>query len=197
MGNNMFAYCNNNPVIHEDITGNAAETVFDLISLGMSIADVALNPADPWAWLGLLGDVADVAIPFVGGIGETVKLCGAIQDTTDVIAGAQKLKKVVSDSIGTYDIAYSSGKHYVGKGTFSRAITSAKNHEKVMDLNSNLGDKVVSITWTRAGNSREAFMLEYLWQHKGEGVLTGKEHKELLSTYNRIWSPGRKYLQWK
>ena len=192
----MFSYCNNNPVIHQDTSGNVAETVLDFISLGMSIADVALNPADPWAWLGLIGDVADVAIPFVGGIGETVKLCGAVQDTTDVISGAKKVKSIVSDAVGTYDIAYKSGKHYVGKGTFSRAITSATDHAKKIKLNDYLGDEVVSITWTRTNNSREAFMLEYLWQHKGEGVLTGKEYKELLSTYNKIWSPGRGYLQW-
>lgn len=192
----MFAYCNNSPVIHQDSSGCAAETVFDFISLGMSIAEVALNPADPWAWLGLLGDVVDVAIPFVGGIGETVKLCGAIEDTTDVISGAKKVKVLVSDAVGTYDIAYKSGKHYVGKGTFGRAITSATDHAKKIDLNEMLGDEVVSITWTRTNNSREAFMLEYLWQHKGTGVLSAPEYKELASTYNKIWSPGRRYTEW-
>ena len=194
LGNNMFAYCNNSPVMHDDASGKALDTVFDFISLGTSIAEVALNPADPWAWLGLLGDVVDVAIPFVGGIGETMRFCGAIEDTTEVISAAQKAKSMVSNATGVYDIAYKSGKHYVGKGSFERAVKSAKNHAKGIDLNDFLGDEVVSITWTSSKNSREAFMLEYLWQHKGEGVLSALEYGD---TYNKIWSPGRNYLGWK
>mgnify|MGYP003291804785 CR=1 FL=1 len=194
LGNNMFAYCNNSPVMHKDTSGNALDTVLDFISLGTSIAEVALNPADPWAWMGIIGDVVDVAIPFVGGVGETMRLCGAIQGTTEVVSAAQKAKSMVSKSTGVYDIAYKSGKHYVGKGSFDRAITSAKNHAKGIELNDLLGDEVLSITWTSSKNSREAFMLEYLWQHKGEKVLSAKEYGE---TYNMIWSPGRKYLGWK
>lgn len=197
LGYNMFAYCNNNPIICIDRNGKAPETVLDFISLGMSIADVALNPADPWAWLGLLGDVADVAIPFVGGIGEAVKLCGKVDDVSDVVTGAKKVSSIVSDAVGTYDIAYKSGLHYVGKGPFSRAITSAMDHAKEIKLNDFLGDEVVSITWTRANNSGEAFMLEYLWQHKGNGVLSALEYDDLITTYNKIWSPGRSYLGWK
>ncbi len=48
-GNNMFAYCGNNPVDHKDATGAFWETVFDVLSLGASVVEVALNPTDPWA----------------------------------------------------------------------------------------------------------------------------------------------------
>ena len=68
----MFAYCNNNPVTREDSDGEAFETVFDLVSLGFSIAEVASNPYDPTAWIGLAGDAIDL-IPFVTGVGETVR----------------------------------------------------------------------------------------------------------------------------
>jgi RHS repeat-associated protein len=51
-GNNMFAYCGNNPVARKDAYGTVWETVFDLVSLGASIVEVAINPADPWAWAG-------------------------------------------------------------------------------------------------------------------------------------------------
>ncbi len=73
LGNNMFVYCNINPVIYRDSTGAVLETIFDVISLGFSIAEVAANPYDPAAWIGLVGDTVDL-VPFVTGVGETV--CG-------------------------------------------------------------------------------------------------------------------------
>ena len=112
LGNNMFAYCNNNPVVRQDSTGTAFETVFDIISLGASIADVAINPADPWAWIGLIGDIADVAIPCVGGLGEAVralKAINAIDDSVDVI----KITKNTLETISTAAHALSSGGEFV------------------------------------------------------------------------------------
>ena len=55
-----------------DSTGHAIDTVFDLVSLGFSIYEVATNPYDFTAWLGLAGDVVDV-IPFVSGVGEVLR----------------------------------------------------------------------------------------------------------------------------
>ena len=49
------------------------ETVFDVVSLAFSVADVIANPSDPWAWAGLIGDAVDVLVPFVSGVGETTK----------------------------------------------------------------------------------------------------------------------------
>ena len=82
---NLYAYCDNNPVMRRDESGAAWETVFDVISLGASIADVAANPTNVWAWAGLAGDIADVAIPFIGGIGETIKCCGAVNKADNII----------------------------------------------------------------------------------------------------------------
>ena len=79
---NFFSYCDNNPVVRRDAQGNAWETVFDIISLGASITEVAVNPTDPWAWLGLVGDVVDVAVPFVGGIGEATKTLKQVANAT-------------------------------------------------------------------------------------------------------------------
>ena len=49
------------------------ETVFDVVSLAFSVADVIANPANPWAWAGLAGDVVDL-IPFVSGMGEATDI---------------------------------------------------------------------------------------------------------------------------
>ena len=148
-----------------------------------------------WAWAGLAGDIADVAIPFVGGIGEAIdgmKLVGRVIEGADnVVDGAKAIRRYVSTSTGAYEIVYKSGKNYVGKGTFSRAITSALEHAKPNKLNNFMGDEVVSITWSKALNDREAFISEYLMQVNGNGVLSANQ---LANTYNKIWSPERKYL---
>lgn len=99
-GNNMFAYCGNNPVTRKDIDGYAWETIFDVLSLGASIMEVAFNPADPFAWLGLAGDAVDL-IPFITGVGETIralktasKVADAVDNTYDAIDTYRDLKKV-------------------------------------------------------------------------------------------------------
>ena len=66
----MFAYCGNNPVTRTDIGGYFWDTVFDIASLVLSVVNVVNNPDDVSAWVGLVCDVVDVAIPFVGGLGE-------------------------------------------------------------------------------------------------------------------------------
>ena len=110
LGNNMFAYCGNNPVSRKDTNGEAFETVFDIVSLGFSIAEVAANPYDPMAWAGLVGDTVDL-IPFVTGVGETVrglrfidKLGNTLEiaKATDFTDDAAKLiKKLDTDDIFT------------------------------------------------------------------------------------------------
>ena len=94
----MFAYCNNNPVIHQDSAGAAVETVFDILSLGMSIVEVAANPRDPWAWAGLAGDLIDVAVPFVGGIGEATRVLRAT-DAADDVYDAYKASDRAEDAM--------------------------------------------------------------------------------------------------
>ena len=59
--------------MRKDLGGDIWETVFDVVSLGASIMEVAANPADAWAWAGLVGDALDL-IPIVTGAWEAV--CG-------------------------------------------------------------------------------------------------------------------------
>ena len=90
LGNNMFAYCGNNPIVGVDPTGEFIDTIFDVISLGMSIAEVVARPADPWAWAGLAGDLIDL-IPGVTGVGETVHAAKASKKL--VKAGSKIINK--------------------------------------------------------------------------------------------------------
>ena len=99
----MFAYCGNNPIVRRDASGYVWETVFDVVSLGLSIADVVANPNDGWAWAGLVGDIVDVAVPFVGGVGEIIKaarLVDTVADTVDTVHDIDKAIGVVED-VGT------------------------------------------------------------------------------------------------
>ena len=92
----MFAYCNNNPVIYKDSGGKALDTVFDVVSLAVSALEVAANPGDVGAWAGLLGDTVDL-IPFVTGVGETIRALKAADKVTDgadrLIDSYRRLKK--------------------------------------------------------------------------------------------------------
>ena len=109
----MFAYCNNNPVVRHDFGGCFWETVFDVISLGASIVEVAINPGDPWAWAGLVGDTLDL-IPFVTGVGEVtraVKTTVKVVDKADDVIDAAK----TIDNVG--DAAKQLRRPYIRKST--------------------------------------------------------------------------------
>jgi len=90
---NLYAYCDNNPIIRKDATGAVWETVFDIVSLGFSIAEVAKNPRDAGAWVGLIGDAIDL-VPFVTGVGEVAKTVRAAKKIGTAIDTAKTTGKL-------------------------------------------------------------------------------------------------------
>ncbi len=102
LGYNSFAYCGNDPVNRTDADGEFWDTVFDIVSLGFSIADVIQNPSDPWAWAGLVGDVIDL-IPFVTGVGELTKAAGAVADAANVIDDVHDTARALDNADDVYD----------------------------------------------------------------------------------------------
>lgn len=127
LGNNMFAYCNNNPVINRDSTGAVLETIFDVISLGFSIAEVAANPYDPSAWIGLVGDTVDL-IPFVSGVGETVRGLRFLDKAGNAVEIAQR----TDNAIDTYNVLRKANKgnglevHHILEKRFKSGIDNKK-----------------------------------------------------------------------
>ena len=101
---NLFAYCDNNPVVRIDHRGQFWDTVFDIISLGASVVEVCVNPTDPWAWAGLAGDAIDL-IPFVTGVGEATRAVKAIDKVEDTIqvAKAVDFSADAADLVKTLD----------------------------------------------------------------------------------------------
>ena len=92
---NLYAYCDNNPVMRTDDGGAFWETVFDIVSLGFSIAEVIANPNDPWAWAGLAGDALDL-IPFVTGVGEVTRIVKAVDKIADVVDTSYDIAKTAN-----------------------------------------------------------------------------------------------------
>ena len=188
---NTFTYCLNNPVNFADHTGYALETVFDVVSLCMSIKDVILDPTNPWAWVCVAGDVVDL-IPFVTGVGETARAIGTtVKYVDDVLDTAKTAKKAgdladdIKNAVGTYDIIFATGKNYAGKGGFGRMIQSARRIVEEAE------DYVVAMMWKPALNNKMAFEQEYLVQMV-HGVLGSDVG---AWTYNKIWSPGRNFIR--
>ena len=85
LGTNMYAYCGNNPVTRTDSGGFFWDTVFDVVSLCFSIADVVKNPDDPMAWLGVVADVASLVVPCVSGGGALVRASTKADDVVDTV----------------------------------------------------------------------------------------------------------------
>ena len=68
--------------MYSDPTGHAVETLFDVASLALSAIEVCVNPTDLTAWAGLVGDAVDL-IPFVTGVGETIRTLRGINKVAD------------------------------------------------------------------------------------------------------------------
>ena len=186
MNKNMYAYCDGDCVNRKDTEGSFWDTVIDVISLGVSVAEVIANPVDPWAWAGLAGDMIDL-VPFVTGVGELTRAAEitvkAVDKTDDVVDATRRLAKAsgIKKFTGSYEIIFESGKNYVGKGGLERATVSAALKQKKYT------DRAISISWRPASSTRNAFMDEY---RRMTRVSVKNEN-----TYNHIWSPGRKYYQ--
>ena len=196
---NLFAYCDNNPVVRLDHGGDFWDVFFDIASLASSVIEVIVNPASPSAWIGLAADVVCTVVPGLTGVGAVVDILVKGDDVVDTartlknafnhVDNATDAANAFRKSTGTYEVMYKSGRNYVGKGGFERAITSAAEHCSPNKINNYAGDVVESIRWVSAKDDAHAFAYEALWQLK-RGV--GKNGR---MTYNKIWSPGRRYLK--
>ena len=95
---NLYSYCGNDPVNRKDNGGAWWDIALDLVSIGFSIADVAMHPTDPWAWVGLGADIACTAVPFISGGGTVVRAATKVDDVIDAGKAVDKVDDVV-DSV--------------------------------------------------------------------------------------------------
>jgi len=112
-----------------------------------------------------------------------------VKNSPNVLETAKNIYKnadpesILRNPYGSYEIKYKDGYNYIGKGGFERAMTSAKEHAGNLD-------NIKSINWKPAKSESDAFIDEYLRQKEFGGVLSSNKN---LKTYNKIWSPGKKY----
>ena len=131
LGYNLFAYCGNKPESRFDNLGFAWETIFDVISLGFSIAEVIADPYNPQAWFGLVGDAVDL-IPFVTGVGETIR---GLRFVDKVSGNVLEIAERADDTIDTYRalkrINKGSGKevHHIIEKRFVSALADQNTNE--------------------------------------------------------------------
>ena len=205
---NLFSYCDNNPIMRTDASGNFWDTIADVFSFGASVVEVANKVQDPWAWATLGMDAVDVLVPFVSGTGEitrSVRVLKSVDNSKEVVTVVKKVDKAddVLDSAkalyksddladirkvkGSYEIKFKSGNNYVGKGDFNRALTSA--NVKSTKYN----DEIEAILWKSAPTNRDAFIDEYLVQ-KQYGGLKKFNNGSTINSYNEIWSPGKRII---
>ncbi len=100
LGNNMFAYCGNNPVSRADSGGCFWDIIVDVASLVISVIEVVQNPSDVGAWVGLALDVVDVAVPVVSGLGEAADAVNAARKVHNRTSDLYDAKKVVNSVHG-------------------------------------------------------------------------------------------------
>ena len=165
----MFAYCGNNPVNRTDIGGYFWDTVFDIASLVLSVVDVVNNPDDVCAWVGLVCDVVDVAIPFVGGLGEVTRAANAVTevaDTVDDLSDAKKVAKSVhGNSLDYQGINYGyvlSDKTTGEVVKFGESINPSRRYTKKYLSGTNPINRPLDMTVVISGTKRDI----HLWQHE-------------------------------
>ena len=95
---NLYAYCDNNPVTRRDDGGAFWGTFFDVVSLVCSVVDVIQDPKDPLNWIGLAGDIIDLA-PVVSGVGEISKAVSKGLGIADNVHDATKVADNIHDTI--------------------------------------------------------------------------------------------------
>ncbi|MBQ3594282.1 MAG: hypothetical protein II981_02590, partial [Bacteroidales bacterium] len=131
---NLFAYCDNNPIVRVDVMGNVWETVFDVISLGASIAEVVANPQDPWAWAGVVGDTVDL-IPFVSGVGEVTRAVKIANRAVDNIDTAKDIAKIATT--GTPNKIGKVGESLAGINTKAKQRININGRVRIPDAMTN------------------------------------------------------------
>ena len=114
---NLYAYCDNNPVMRKDTGGAFWETALDIASVVVSITDVVANPTNATAWISLGADVACTLLPGLTGGGAIVRSVTKSDDVIDTAKAVYKAADKASDirkATGSYEIVYKSDQTYVG-----------------------------------------------------------------------------------
>ena len=181
-GNNMFVYCGNNPVSRSDDGGYFWDIVFDVVSLVVSVIEVVNNPDDVGAWIGLAGDVIDVVVPCVGGVGETVRAANTARKVVDAADDVHDAGKVVGvfdtagDTVKAAKKVHGNSLDYPGTNfgyilsdkttgevvKYGESINPARRYTKKFLNGANPINRPLDMTVVISGTKRDV----HIWQHE-------------------------------
>ena len=187
---NLYAYCDNNPVMRKDVGGAFWDTALDIVSFGAGLAAVAEDPKDVGAWIGLAADAACLALPFATGGGALVKAFTKSDDTADALKTIKKAASKLNKGDNTVYVAYK-GKtlEYVGiTNDFDRR---KKEWEGIRDIK-----EYVPGVDRKAARFVEQAVIDTFGMKKKGGVLSNKInsigrknpiYKNYKSFYRAMW----------
>ena len=89
---NLYAYCDNNPVMRKDVTGESWDTVLDVVFIAGDIASIIANPTNAVGYVELAADVVGLAIPGLTGGGKIVR---AVMNSDNVLKASKVADKIV------------------------------------------------------------------------------------------------------
>jgi len=177
---NRYTYVRNNPLRYVDPDGRAIETIWDVISLGMSAHAVWQDPASVWNWVSLGADVVSVVGPGIPAIGAAIRSGSRADDAIDVARTALRAGSGPAEGVLEVSRSFKSSKavqNYTGQG--AEFVFDAASGRFVM------GNMKHSELVKKAGIGAGETTVGGIIRRKGNKLVTDEQS----GTYWRNWTP--------
>ena len=116
---NFYTYCNNNPIMYTDPTGEFLDVILDALFIALYIYNLLKDDGyKDWTnWVALGADVAFAVLPFVSGGGQVIKVADATSDLVDmkrvtIVGETMNRVKETTFNLGRHDKLYGGFQSY-------------------------------------------------------------------------------------